>query len=336
VNDLPKVSVVVPVRNEEKFISKVLDSLIKNDYPKDKMEILVVDGMSEDRTREIVKEYSKKYTFIKLLDNPYKYTPHALNIGIDNMSGEILMIAGAHTTYSKNYISECVKAIQKGYDVAGGVMITLPRSDSPKAIAIARVLSHPLGTGAKYRTRQVKEIEGVDTVAYALYKKEMFEKFGKFNENLIRNQDIEMNLRIKRRGGKTALVPTAKSYYYARDSFRSLWKNNFENGYWVVKSLEYAKIPFSFRHIVPMLFVLFLIFGGIFSFFSHIVDLVFFSLLSVYLLAILAASASIFIKEKDFLIFVHSFVSFLTLHLSYGLGSLVGLIEFGIKGRSKK
>ncbi len=324
---IPKVSVVIPVRNEEKFISKVLDSILNNDYPKEKLEILVIDGMSEDKTREIVKSYSEKYSFIKLLDNPNKYTPHALNIGIDNMSGDIMMIAGAHTTYSKNYISECVKAIQSGYDVAGGVMVTLPRSNTPKAIAIARVLSHPFGTGAKYRTREVKKVEEVDTVAYALYKKEIFDKVGRFNKNLIRNQDIEMNLRIRRNGGKIALIPTARSYYYARDTFKSLWKNNFENGYWVIKSARYAKIPFSIRHIVPMIFVLFLVFGTLLSMFSSVVRLIFSFTLALYFLIILVSSAEIGIKEKSFRVFLYSFLAFVVLHVAYGVGSVVGLLN---------
>ncbi len=326
--ELPKVSVVIPVRNEENFVGKVLDSILNNDYPKENLEILVVDGMSEDKTREIVKSYSEKYSFIKLIDNPHRYTPHALNIGIDNMSGEIMMIAGAHTTYSENYISECVKTIQNGYDVAGGVMVTLPRSNNPKAIAIARVLSHPFGTGAKYRTREVKRVEEVDTVAYALYKKEIFDKVGKFNENLIRNQDIEMNLRIRRNGGKIALVPNAKSYYYARDTFKALWKNNFENGYWVIKSTKYAEMPFSVRHLVPLMFVMFLILGSILSLFSMMARFIFLSILALYFLIILISSAGIGIKEKSFEVFLYSLVVFVVLHMAYGVGSIKGLIFY--------
>ena len=322
---IPKVSVVIPVRNEEKFIGKALDSILNNDYPKESLEILVVDGISEDKTREIVKDYSEKYSFIKLLDNPHRYTPHALNIGIDNMSGDIMMIAGAHTTYSENYLSECVKAIQDRYDVAGGIMITLPRSNNPKAIAIARVLSHPFGTGAKYRTREAKRVEEVDTVAYALYKREIFDKVGKFNENLIRNQDIEMNLRIRRSGGKIALVPNARSYYYARDTFKALWKNNFENGYWVVKSAKYAEMPFSIRHLVPMMFVLFLVFGTLLSMFSLAVRLIFSFILALYFLIILISSAEIGIKEKSFKVFLYSIVAFVVLHVAYGVGSVVGI-----------
>ncbi len=322
----PKVSVVIPVRNEERFIGKVLDSILNNDYPKERMEILVVDGMSEDGTREIVREYSKRYPFIRLIDNPKRYTPHALNIGMENMSGEVMMIAGAHTTYSENYISECVEALQMGYDVAGGVMITLPRSNTPKAVAIARVLSHPFGTGAKYRTRSVRRIEEVDTVAYALYRKEVFEKVGKFNENLIRNQDIEMNLRIKRKGGRIALVPKARSYYYARDTFKSLWKNNFENGYWVMRSLRYAEMPFSTRHIVPLMFVLFLILGTILSAFFTFARFVFPPIALLYLFIITLSSMKIALEEKSPSVFLHSLLAFLILHTSYGIGSMVGLL----------
>ena len=318
---MKKVSIVIPTRNEEKHIEKCINSILENDYPE--KEIIVVDGMSNDKTRKILKKYKE----IKLIDNPDKITPIALNIGIKNSSGDYVMIAGAHSTYSKNYISECVKKLDENKcDIAGGKVVTIPGNNTKKALAISKVLSHPFGIGgAKYRINPQKEIY-VDTVAYGIYKKEVFKKVGFFNPKLVRNQDIEMNLRIKNSGFKILLVPTAKSYYFARDNFKDLFKNNFQNGLWVILSTKYAKKAFSFRHLVPLFFVLFLI-SIIFVYQIPILKLIYFSILSLYLFLTLFFSLKISLKEKSLSIFFYSFVSFLTLHLSYGLGSIVGIFK---------
>ena len=329
--DLPFVSVVVPVRNEEKFIGKCVESLLNGTYPKDKLEILVVDGMSEDETRKIVERYERKYPHVvKLLKNEKLYTPCGLNIGIKNSRGDIVMVAGAHTTFSENYIEECVKRLLNNCDVAGGIVKTLPRDDKPISKAIASVLKHPFGVGgAKYRIKEdLKEDIEVDTVAYGLYKKEIFDKVGLFNEKLIRNQDIELNHRIKRSGGKIILVPSAQAFYYARNTLKSLWKNNFENGFWVIWSLKFAKLPFSIRHVVPLAFILFLIFGFLLSFLWGSFAYFFGSVIGLYIILLLISSFQIALKLKNFMIFFCSIISFLTLHISYGLGSLWALIKW--------
>ena len=117
------VSIIIPCRNEEKYIGKCLQSIIEQNYPKDNLEVLVVDGMSEDRTREIVENYSQKYSFIKLFDNPKKFTPFGLNIGIKEAKGEIIMRMDAHAGYEKDYISKCVRYLEN-YDAdnVGGAM----------------------------------------------------------------------------------------------------------------------------------------------------------------------------------------------------------------------
>ena len=333
-SDLPFVSVVIPARNEEKFIGKCIESILNGTYPKDKLEILVVDGMSEDRTEEIVDRYKKEYpSLIKLLKNEKIYTPCGLNMGIKNSKGDIVMVGGAHTTFSENYIVECVKRLMKGYDVAGGIVKTLPRDERPLSKAIANVLKHPFGVGgAKYRTKEdLKEDIEVDTVAYGLYKREIFDEVGLFNENLIRNQDIELNLRIKRSGRKIILVPSAEAFYHARNTLKGLWKNNFGNGFWVIWSLKFAKLPFSIRHVVPLAFVLFLIFGSLLSFLWKPFIYFFGSVLGLYLLLLLISSVQIALKEKSVMIFFYSIVSFLTLHVSYGMGSLWAVIKFILK-----
>lgn len=324
---MKKVSIIIPTLNEEKYIEKCLNSLIENDY--ENKEIIIVDGLSEDKTREIIeqiKNENDEKVKIKIIKNELKITPVALNLGIKEATGDYIMIAGAHATYSKNYISACIERLEKDKcDIAGGSVITKPGKETTIAKAIANVLSHPFGVGgAKYRTGNEKE-EYVDTVAYGIYKREVFEKVGLFVPQLKRNQDIEMNLRLKKAGMKIMLVPEAKSYYYARDNYNDLLKNNFQNGLWVILSTHYSKKGFSLRHIIPLLFVLFLLFGTIASIFSPIARIPFFLVLSIYIVLTIYFSLKISMKNKNSNLFFPTFISFWILHISYGLGSFYGL-----------
>ena len=230
-----KVSIIIPCRNEEKFIGKCLDSVLMQDYPKDKIVVLFVDGQSIDRTRMIIEEYVKSYPFIRLLNNPRKTVPFALNKGITEAEGKIIIILSAHAYYPPDYVSKCVKHLNK-YKVynVGGIFETLPGAKTLKAMAIALTLSSPFGVGNSYFRTGIKEPRLVDTVPFGCYHKEIFEKNGNFNENLTRNQDIEFNLRLKKAGCKILLVPDIKSYYYARSTFKELFMNNFQNGFWVI------------------------------------------------------------------------------------------------------
>ena len=168
----------MPCRNEEIFIGRCLDSIIANDYPKDKLEILVVDGMSKDRTKEIVSKYSQKYSFLKIMSNPEQITPMAFNRGIKASIGEVIMIMGAHSEYRKDYISKCVRHLMEGkYDNVGGVQKILPQNDSSTAWAISYVLSSCFGVGnARYRIGTKKPMI-VDTVWGGCYKREIFDRF---------------------------------------------------------------------------------------------------------------------------------------------------------------
>ncbi len=323
----PFVSVIVPCRNESKFIEKCLDSIIAQDYPKDKLEILVMDGMSEDGTREIIKNYSDKYSFIKLLDNPKKFAPSAMNIGIREAKGDIIIRMDAHNRYEKDYILKCVKYLQEyKLDNVGGICITLSGAETLVARSIALALSHPFGVGNAYFRIGSKEPKEVDTVPFGCYRRDVFERIGLFNENLIRNQDIEFNLRLKRAGGKVLLAPDIVSYYYARPNLKSLFKQNFLNGFWVIYSLRYAKIPFSYRHLVPAVFLLSLLLSLLVTslYKSAIYFLV--GILGIYAVLDIISSFSLSLKH-GLKYFPYLVVTFPTLHFSYGFGSLWGGIR---------
>ncbi|MDL1957546.1 MAG: glycosyltransferase family 2 protein [Candidatus Desulfofervidus auxilii] len=328
----PLVSIIIPCRNEEKFISKCLDSILQQDYPKEKLEILVIDGNSEDKTKEIVRQYLKKYSFIKLLDNPKRFTNFAFNIGIKSAVGEIIIIMGAHAIYKKDYVSKCVEYLQKyNADNVGGVLKTVPTKDTLFAKCIAVVLSHPFGVGNAYFRRDSASPKWVDTVFGGCYKKEVFDKIGLFNEKLIYSQDIEFNQRLRKTGGKILLVPDIVTYYYARSDFKSFCKHNFRNGLWAILPFKYTNtMPVSWRHLVPLAFVTSLIGSAILSPFSPFFFWLFSFILGSYLLTNFYFSSKVAFKQKDFRYLLTMPIIFTSLHVVYGLGSLWGFLKVSI------
>ena len=306
------VSVIIPCINEERYIGKCLDSLVSQDYPKEKMEVFVVDGMSEDRTREVINKYVEKYSFFKLLDNPKKFTPFALNTGIRNSKGEIIIRMDAHATYIKDYISKCVKYSKEyGADNIGGTVKIIPKTNTLIAKTIALSLSNPFGVGnAYYKSGYSKEPRWVDTVFGGCYKRGIFAKIGLFNENLVRSQDMEFNLRLKRAGGKILLVPDIVSYYYPKSNLKDFFFHNIEDGIWVIYPLKFVKMLFKLRHYIPLIFVLTLPLS-----------------IWLYILVSLFFSAQIAFREKDIRYFFVMPAVFATRHIGYGLGSVWGLIK---------
>lgn len=328
------ISIIIPCCDEEKFIAKLLDSILTQDYPKDRIEVLIIDGLSDDRTRSIIKEYVRRYSFIRMLDNVKRIVPIALNIGIRESKGDIIIRMDAHSSFPSDYVSKCVKYLNEHkVDNVGGVVdnveglwVTLSVENSVKAKAIAIALSSPFGVGNSYFRIGIKEPKFVDTVPFGCYRREVFDRIGLFNENLVRNQDIEFNLRLKKAGGKILLVPDIISYYYARSNLRGLFSNNFLNGFWVIYSMKFAKLPFSIRHLVPLAFLGTLILGLILSFFYFKLFYLFIFVLGLYLL--FNISISLLIAFKNGLkYFPFLIISFLTLHFSYGFGSLWGSVK---------
>jgi len=325
--EFPKVSVIIPARNEEKFIEECIRSLMNTSYPEEKIEILVVDGVSEDGTRSVIEKMMEKNKCVKLIENLKKRKSPGLNIGIKHAAGDVILIADAHSTYPKDYILKNVQnLLNSDAHCVGGMINVKPRSDTVKAKAIAYVLSHPFGTGgAKYRLK-IEKPEYVDTVPFGCYRKEVFDKLEGFNENLHRNMDIEFNLRMIRNGYKIKLFPDIVIDYYARDNYRDLWNNNFANGYWVMMSNLYSKRPFSLRHTVPMAFLIFLVFGAMLSIFS-IFFTFYLSIVGLYIAIGCYLSVKAAFRLKFAEAFFHTLFSFWVLHLSYGAGSVCGAIK---------
>ena len=325
---LPTVSIIMPTRNEERFIEKCLRSFLDSDYPRELIEIIIVDGKSDDRTEELVGKISDSDNRVQLIKNEKKITPVAMNLGIKASKGEYVFFSGAHSEMPSDYVKKCIQhALETDADNVGGVVKTEPRVNSAVGRAIAEVLSHPIGVGgAKFRTGVSKPTE-VDTVPFGCYKREVFDRIGYFNEQLVRNQDIELNLRLKRAGGKIVLFPDIEFTYFARSTYKDLWRNSFGNGYWVIAGSQFSNIPFSLRHIVPFLFVSFIVVFGLISIWVPLVRIFFVTIITLYISLLLIASLGISLKPGRFDLFLPAFTGFIVLHIAYGIGSLKGLVQ---------
>lgn len=321
-------SVIVPIYNEEKYIAKCIDSMLEQDYPKDDLEIILADGMSNDHTREVVLGYTNKYPFIRLIDNPNRIAPWAMNLGIKEARGDVIMRLDAHATYEKNYFSALVAALKK-YDAdnVGAVCRTDVLNKTSKTLAIREVLCNKFGVGNSTFRIGITCAQETETVPFGCWKREVFDKYGMYDVRLVRNQDIELNKRIIRGGGKIVIVPDTYSTYMARETYKALVKNNYGNGKWNVLTVYYTKEmrSLSLRHFVPFAFVLSLIVPALISLLWLPALCVSVLSLCVYLLVLGCVSAKLAMTKE--LNFFYLLMSFLVLHVSYGCGSLMGIVK---------
>jgi len=256
---LPFVSIIIPMMNEEKYISQCLQSIVKQKYPKELMEVLVIDGMSEDSSRRIVMEFSKRYPYIVLLDNVKRKTTFALNKGISESKGDIIIRVDAHCYLEPDYIIQCIEALRRSKaDNVGGLMRPIGINFIGRAIALA--MSSPFGVGGgKFHYKENEMF--TDTVYLGAYKREVFDKIGMYDEELHYSEDDELNYRLLKGGGKIFLTPKIRSYYYCRSSIPSFWRQYYNYGYGKVRTLRKHRGLASWRHFVPPAFVLSLICG---------------------------------------------------------------------------
>jgi len=249
------VSVIMPCLNEEKFVGGALASLLDGTFPPERMEIVVVDGRSTDRTRQLVEEIAARDPRVRLVDNPRQITPAALNEGIRAARGAIIVRADAHVTYPRNYVERMVRALaETGAEMVGGRQEMRPSDDSPTAVAIALSMSGIFATGSPYRWRR-RQME-VDTVTLGSWRRSLFDRVGLFDERLVRNQDNELSSRIRRQGGRVLLVPDVRVQYVPRASFRRLWRVAVEGGMWNAFTQRLLPYTFVWRHFLPGLFPL--------------------------------------------------------------------------------
>lgn len=316
------VSIVCPIFNEERFIVACVESMLRQDYPQDNLEILLVDGRSTDRTRERLQPYLDKEPRIRLLDNPKRIAPCAMNIGIAEAKGEYIVRMDAHAHYPDSYVSTLIQALQTlpNAQNVGCCLHTKPQGDTKQAQAIAIACSHPFGVGnALFRVKEVKEPVPVETVPFGCWRKSWFEQVGLFNESLIRGQDFEMNVRTTQAGGKIYLLPEPVIDYYARENIRKMSRMFYQ--YALVKPLvnQTTHRPKTWRQLVPPIFVVGLIVGAVLSGFFSPIRWLYGLCLFLYALATVVIACQ---NKNAWLPIV-----FLCMHICYGVGYWVGLFK---------
>ena len=335
---LPFISIILPVRNEERYISACVASIFAQDYPKDRMEVIFVDGRSEDRTVAMLRDMQKEHPQIQVLDNPNRTVPYAMNIGIGASRGEVIVRLDAHAEYPRDYVRLSVETLlTKDCDNAGGVFVTRGRGFMGEAIA--EMLKTPLGVGnATYR---LTEQDGyVDTVPFGCFRRELFERIGGFDERMTRNQDNELNFRIRKNGGKIYLNHNIRVLYYCRDTMRGIMRMGYMNGKWNVITMTLVPGSMGVRHFVPLAFVVSTVALALLTLLTR--GLLFGGLLALewgaYLLLDGFYSWGI-AKEKGLRFLPVEVILYPAFHFAYGFGSLCGIAalpKFLRQERSKR
>jgi succinoglycan biosynthesis protein ExoA len=319
------VTVILPIRNEEAHIANCLKAVVDQNYPKEKLEILVVDGRSTDRTRDIVMDIQTAHKNIHLIDNPGEIVPTGLNMGIRQARGEIIIRVDGHTIIEPDYVNECVKTLTRtGAENAGGKMEGFSETPFGKAVVLAT--SSPFGIG-NARFHFSNQEEYVDTVYLGAWPKDVFDKIGYFDEEMVRDQDDELNYRLRQRGGKIILNPRIKSTYTVRATTKGLWKQYFQYGFWKVRVLQKHPRQMSIRQFVPPLFISMLAFLSLFSIFSRLVRSIFAIIAGTYVMANVLATL-LTAKNNPRNVVIRLPITFAILHFAYGTGFLSGLFKF--------
>lgn len=323
------VSVICPIYNEEKYITKCIESVLEQDYPTEDLEILFVDGLSTDKTRKIVSDYATRYNQIRLLDNPHRIVPYAMNIGIKAAKGDIIIRLDGHVEYPTNYISKCVHYLMtlSNAENVGGVCQTLPCNERNISQAIAIALSTGFGMGNSSFRIGSTEIRKVDTVPFGCFRKSLFERVGYYDNELVRNQDDELNGRIIKNGGTIYLIPEIKTKYFSRDKISKVRRMFYQYG--LYKPLVNKKLgsPATARQFVPLLFLLGIVLGGILSVFSIYIMYTYFAVLALYLAIGLFIGCKYAVKYRRPMLTLLMPYVFANVHLSYGYGYLRGIYK---------
>lgn len=319
------ISVVVPMYNEERYIAGVIESLIRQDYGLENMEILLVDGNSTDRTVEIIREYQKNYPQIRVLENPGRTVQKGLNVGVKAAVGEYIVRLDAHAEFAEDYVSQSIAIIQEtGATDVGGPMIA--KGKNPIQNAIAAAYHSPLVVGNSGHHKEGYEGYG-ETVFLGTFRREELLALGAYDERFDCNEDDDLTLRILEQGGKVFISSRIKSTYYPRDSYRALFKQRFRYGYWKVAVAKKHGRPAQLSHLLPLCLFLFLIVFSILSIFFPLCRIALGGFAALYLLVDLICS----VRSS----YTHSVLDVLRLmwihfviHFSYGMGYFCGLFRF--------
>jgi len=322
----PKVSVIVPCRNERRHIGPFLESVLSQCPIAGGIEIIIVDGMSNDGTREVIRSIVERVPNVRCIDNPGQIVSTGLNIAIREARGEFIARMDVHTCYASDYLLKCLQVFEAtDADNVGGPWRARGHSLVQRSIAMA--FNSPFAAGNA--RSHVLDYEGeVDSVYLGFWRRDYLLATGLFDEELVRNQDDELNLRIVRRGGKIWQSPSIVSWYEPRPRLGLLFKQYAQYGYWKVRVIQKHRLPASVRHIIPGSFVATL--GGsvvLAPFFSSAGALA--TLLGLsYVSASLIASVLLCVRSRSWQSLLLLPPIFACFHFGYGCGFLAGVWRF--------
>jgi succinoglycan biosynthesis protein ExoA len=329
---LPSISVIVPCRNERDYIESCLRSILAQVPPVGGFEIIVADGMSDDGTRDIIKTMAEEDPRIRMIDNPGRIVSSGLNLAVGTARGQIIVRADAHTEYAPDYIRQCQALLrQTGADNIGGPWVAKGRGYVSQAIAGAFQSSFAIG-GARGHDPNYEGF--IDTVYLCCWAREVFDRVGLFDEELVRNQDDEFNLRLTRAGGKIWQSPRIRSWYTPRGTLKALLRQYRQYGYWKVRVIQKHKMPASIRHLVPGGFVFLLILLPLLSLWWPLAAWIWIGLIVIYCACNIAASLAT-AKRRGWKYLPLLPLVFGCFHFGYGYGFLHGLLDFVILHRSQ-
>lgn len=320
------VSVGIVAYNEEKTLPRLLEDLCNQDYPHDKIEILLIDSMSTDNTRKIMMDFQQQdYGFrgVKVLDNPQKILPCGCNVMLTHYTGESIVRIDAHASVPCDFLSKNVKVLNSGEDVCGGQRPNIIDDDTlwKKTLLIAE--QSMFGSSIAPYRHQVKK-SYVSSVFHGMYRRKVYDTVGLYNELLMRTEDNDMSYRIRQAGFRICYSPEIISYQHTRNTLKKMLKQKYLNGYWIGKTMGINPKCFSLYHFVPFLFVLSIILTTVLGFLGH--SFLAFLMWGAYATLILIVSVTEFVKQPSATNLLLP-ILFLFLHLSYGIGTLKGLIE---------
>jgi glycosyltransferase involved in cell wall biosynthesis len=335
--DQTSVSIIISCRNEESFIGQCLDSILTQTWPQQLLEVVVVDGMSDDKTREVVQTYDATGLTVRLLENPRRLTPFAMNIGFRESCGDVKILVNAHSQLHPEFVANSVRTLEiTGADAVGGMLETISTATDPAGQAIPLAADSPFGSGGR-RYRSNPEPGFVeDTLPYCAYPQATLDRFGMIDEALTRDQDEELNYRILKNGGRIYFNPEIRSTLHIRSSLSKLWKQHYQYGYF--KPLVVRKVggKLTVRQMIPAIFVATLALGFFGGRFSKILrrggQFALFSWLgAAFYFAHESAKENNRPEMTPWIV-----AAFATLHLSYGSGYLLGIRDFLIRRIDEK
>ncbi|MBI5351356.1 MAG: glycosyltransferase family 2 protein [Chloroflexi bacterium] len=324
----PFVSIIVPCYNEETTIRHLLNAVLAQTYPRAQMELIVSDGLSTDRTREVIAAFQKEHTdlSVRVLDNSARTIPSGLNQAIRESRGEIIVRLDAHSMPIPEYVERCVAAHESGKgDNVGGVWNIRAGADTWIAESISFAAAHPLGVGdAMYRLDA--KAGAVDTVPFGSFRRSLIEKIGAFDETLLSNEDYEFNTRVRESGGKVWLDPSISTVYFSRSTLGKLAAQYWRYGFWKLKMLKRYPHSLRWRQALPPVFVLSLFILIVLSLFSGSARYILAAQLILYFSVLGLAGLKLALEKRKGFLFPGLPLAVTTMHIAWGSGFLWSLI----------